>query len=82
MKKFLSNLRFPPITKSKRFWVALIGLGAMTATPDNANVEMLNGIVEIQDAVLVIVLALIGGYTVQDTASALKGENKYTESEG
>ncbi len=71
--------KVPSIFSSKRFWVGLIGIAAMMLTPENANFEVLKRIAEVKDAILLIVLTIVTGYSVQDTASAIKGVNKYNK---
>ncbi len=70
--------KIPSIFTSKRFWIGLIGMAVMQATPD-ADFEVLQRVAENKDAILLIVLSIITGYSVQDTASAIKGVNKYNK---
>jgi hypothetical protein len=59
------------LLKSKRFWSAIVGLIAIVVT---AFVPALQPHIDvIVPAILGIVGILIGGYTVEETASAVRG---------
>ncbi len=71
--------KVPSIFSSKRFQLILIGIAVMLVKPDNADFEILQRVVENKDAILLLLLTGITGYSVQDVASALKGNNKYNQ---
>ncbi len=63
LKKWFVDTGIWKLIKSKRFWVAVLGLAAVLGLelgPEDA------------EALLTVVALLIGGFALQDTASALK----------
>lgn len=79
--QLFENLSLPDVLKSKRFWTALIGIAAMLVTPENASLEVLERVAEVREAILLIVMTLVVGYSAQDAASAFHGQNKYISSD-
>lgn len=65
----------PSIFKSKRFWSAVLGLVFMLAVEFVPQVGQ--NADELQAATMIVISLLIGGYSIQDTASAWHGTNKY-----
>jgi uncharacterized membrane protein len=58
------------VFKSKRFWSAVVGLVFLVAGAFHPEVEV--NAEMFQEALLVIVGLLIGGYALEDAAAALK----------
>jgi hypothetical protein len=62
------------LLKSKRFWAAVIGIGAIIAVDQyGLNPEMVN---QITDHIKDIVITVIAAYGAQDVAATMKGAKK------
>lgn len=64
--------QLPELLKSRRFWSAVIGLAMLVIV--NLVPELAARQEELSAAIVIIVGMLIGGYSLEDTATALRGE--------
>ena len=64
----MSDNGFSKLLGSRRFWISLLGMVFLGLQEVGLEFGA-----EFQEAVVTVVLALVGGYTLQDFGRALKG---------